>query len=73
MYIYVVYIFKYMGVGVGGIRPGAASKSWIEFDHNFAPEPLGERVITSLIAGFMGPTWGPPGADRTQVGPMWAP
>ena len=20
----------------------------------------------------MGPTWGPPGADRSQVGPMWA-
>ena len=27
----------------------------------------------TLIASFMGPTWGPPGADRTQVGPMWAP
>ena len=25
-----------------------------------------------LIARFMGPTWGPPGADRTQVGPMEA-
>ena len=25
---------------------------------------------TSLIAKFMGPTWGPSGADRTQVGPM---
>ena len=22
---------------------------------------------------FMGPTWGPSGADRTQVGPMWSP
>ena len=21
---------------------------------------------------FMGPTWDPPGADRTQVGPLWA-
>ena len=28
---------------------------------------------TPLIARFMGPTWGPPGADRTQVGPMLAP
>ena len=28
---------------------------------------------TSLIARFMGPTWGPSGADRTQVGPMLAP
>ena len=24
----------------------------------------------SLIARFTGPTWGAPGADRTQVGPM---
>ena len=28
---------------------------------------------TSLRARFMGPTWGPSGADRTQVGPMLAP
>ena len=27
----------------------------------------------SLIAMFMGPSWGPSGADRTQVGPMLAP
>ena len=27
----------------------------------------------SLMARFMGPTWGPPGDDRTQVGPMLAP
>ena len=27
----------------------------------------------SLIARFMGPTWGPSEADRTQVGPMLAP
>ena len=26
--------------------------------------------VISLIARFMGPTWGPPGTDRTQVGPM---
>ena len=26
----------------------------------------------ALIARFMGPTWGPSGADRTQVGPMLA-
>ena len=28
---------------------------------------------TSLIARFMGPTWGPSGADRTKVGPMLGP
>ena len=27
---------------------------------------------TALIARVMGPTWGPPGDDRTQLGPMWA-
>ena len=30
-------------------------------------------IITFLIARFIGPTWGPYGADRTQVGPMLAP
>ena len=28
---------------------------------------------SSQIARFVGPTWGKPGADRTQVGPMLAP
>ena len=27
--------------------------------------------VGTLIARFMGPTWGPSGADRTQVGPCW--
>ena len=31
------------------------------------------RYIICLIARFMGPTWGPSGAARTQVGPMLAP
>ena len=30
-------------------------------------------MILPLIARFMGPTWGPSGGDRTQVGPMLAP
>ena len=30
-------------------------------------------VISSQIARFMGATWGPPGDDRTQVGPTLAP
>ena len=30
-------------------------------------------IKTTLIAMFMGTTWGPSGADRTQVGPMLAP
>ena len=28
--------------------------------------------MCALIAGFVWPTWGPSGADRTQVGPMLA-
>ena len=31
------------------------------------------QLGTPQIARFMGPTWDPPGADRTQVGPMLAP
>ena len=35
---------------------------------------LWKRVSkTSLKARFMGPTWGPSGADRAQMGPMLAP
>ena len=30
-------------------------------------------TVTTLIAMFIGPTWGPSGADRTQVGHMLAP
>ena len=37
----------------------------------FYPDFTGFRSIT-LIARFMGPTWGPSGTDRTQVGPMLA-
>ena len=29
--------------------------------------------LSSLLARFMGPTWGPSGASRTQVSPMLAP
>ena len=30
-------------------------------------------LMDTQISRFMGPTWGPPGAVRTQVGPMLAP
>ena len=36
--------------------------------------PISERnLFHPLIARFMGPTWGPTGDDRIQVGPMLAP
>ena len=31
----------------------------------------GPQSVYPQIAKFMGPTWGPSGADRTQVGPCW--
>ena len=34
---------------------------------------LCRHAISTQIVRFMGPMWGPPGADRTQVGPMLAP
>ena len=34
---------------------------------------MSEFSRKSLLVKFMGPTWGPSGADRTQVGPMLAP
>ena len=35
--------------------------------------PFDVVIMHTLIARFMGPIWGPPGADRTQVGRMLAP
>ena len=35
--------------------------------------PYTQSLASTLIARFMGPTWGPSGADRTQVSPMLAP
>ena len=42
--------------------------------HN-EPMILSSTIILwiTLISRFMGPTWGPSGADRTQVGPILAP
>ena len=39
------------------------------------PQPMMTKLcdIISLIARLMGPTWGPSGANRTQVGSMLAP
>ena len=35
--------------------------------------PCHTSLAPPLIARFMGPTWGPSGAGRTQMGPMLAP
>ena len=46
--------------------------------NNYIPENTTDVIpypcySITQIARFMRPTWGPPGADRTQVGPMLAP
>ena len=55
---------------------------WIDITHHCSVWNLKKtaRINTdfnlsksTLIARFMGPTWGPSGADRAQVGPMLAP
>ena len=43
---------------------------WHNFDHCFL---VHLSQTATQIANFMGPTWGPSGANRTQVGPMLAP
>ena len=35
--------------------------------------PITHQQLNSQIAKFMGPTWGPPGSCRPQVGPKLAP
>ena len=48
--------------------------TWWVFLYISPIQTMMERsYIPSLIARFMGSTWGPPGADRTLVGPMLAP
>ena len=47
------------------------SKIWISKLH--VEKLLWKHDMDTQIARFMGPTWDPPGADRTQVGPVLAP
>ena len=52
--------------------------AWCVADTGKSPLTIAEVILqtaslTPLIARFMGPTWGPSGADKTQVGPMLAP
>ena len=52
-----------------------AQKCWPEYQPQETVSlaiNLSLTLTTSLIARFMGPTWGPSGADRTQMGPMLA-
>ena len=43
------------------------TKNRFQWNHTFSFKKIWKCL---LIARFMGPTWGPSGADMTQVGPM---
>ena len=49
------------------------SEDWAPEDEIYGCPNFIWVAVTSLIARFMGPTRGPSGADRTQVGPMLTP
>ena len=46
--------------------------AWIWFPYYCLHSGTHQSPVESLIARFMGSTWGPGGADRTQLGPMLA-
>ena len=58
-----------------------ARHDWWVFRIPSRPTPNPNIPLTGMLSGawcdqlarFMRPTWGPPGADRTQVAPMLAP
>ena len=50
-----------------------ASIIWIHMNRWYNQNRPRYITAISLIARFMGPTWGSSGADRTQMGPMLAP
>ena len=66
---------------------GPYKLTWIQRGHLSAQPPAKEescknvlanlhrfdKFFCTLITRFTGPTWGPPGADGTQVGPRLAP
>ena len=50
------------------ILKGLEVKPWMS--HYMSQKTM---YVITLIARFMGPTWGPSGTDKSQVGPMLAP
>ena len=45
--------------------------SWHGFAFHITGPSCHNIIMSTQIAKFMGPTWGPPGACRTQMGPCW--
>ena len=67
-------IKRYMDWSRLGLWLGPNLEHWLSFVLKRTKfDLLLSHSKISQIARFMGPTWDPPGADRTQVGPMLAP
>ena len=58
---------------IGEIMPYSETPPHICHDKSINTTLYALFSLFSLIAKFMGPTWGPYGADRSQVGPKLAP
>ena len=54
----------------GATRKNLKYQPWV---HSHMMTSCDISFLDALIARFMRPTWGPSGADRTQVGPMLVP
>ena len=63
-------LYHQVRVHVYQLFPEENNRSPVDSPYN---GPVIHKPFPSQIAKFMGPTWGPSGADRTQVGPMLAP
>ena len=67
-------LFLIMGIPIlvrlhiDGIFPWCWCSAWLVVHQIQNRRTL---AIFTLIARFMGPTWGPPGADRTDRAPCW--
>ena len=68
----VLYLHTFIihSVGISAVNTSGA---YHDADYWVWLESVATMSLESLIARFMRPTWGPSGADKTQVGPMLAP
>ena len=76
IHIFVVSIVTADGMAV--VDPRLSSIDWWPSWQRAYLKPIHAHIsrhclFPPLITRLMGPTWGPSGADRTQVGPMLAP
>ena len=65
-------LYCHMSYSIDAVCALSYWRDYYPYPHRNNPRQPPVPLVSSLIASFMGSTWGPAGADRTQVGPMWA-